>query len=389
MPRIFLAFAKKFVTSFCFLSSIYPFPFSMPDLKKTSWIVETIQNSHFLLWSNLCSIIGAAASLLLWKVDPTPEMASVRDIVLGIVLISLVVVLTFAVARLSMKLEKLTISSAEEVKTMRDGRERSRLTHLAGLHQITHKLRDVCWASEHRNAEESHMHFVQKICTSVLTETRALLISHFETKDIKIAQDVSVTLKLKLPTDEAQKIIESATGEQISDDKKPNSVTALDSFIEFESKFRLVTLARDGYTLQMHGDEREVLKRVYSVTANTAFVGIVRSDSKVYVQNDLKSLGESYDNENKEHSKFYNSTLVVPIRYKRDHSTRSTVFGMLCVDSKNDGKIPLYNKEETYEIVAHSADLLAVVLFGLHQYQKAQMTERVENIRIRQNPKKA
>lgn len=345
------------------------FIFKMAEPLKKSHTRTLLNNQHFLLWANLCSILGAVASIVLWKVNLSPEIVAVRDFAIAVVMLGLVVVLTFTASRLGEKLRRVN-----------EGREIARLEHLVAFHAITHKLRDVCWSSEYRTPPEASMHFIQSMCAVVLTQTRELLLAHFRSKGIQVGDDVAVTLKLKVPLEEAKRLIEITTGETPSDSDHPSPP-------EFESQFRLVTLARDSYTCAKHGDEREVLKHIYSINANTAFEYLILRDHHVYVKNDLSALEKEYVNENSNWMSFYNSTIVVPVRYKRDQATRSTVFGIFCVDSKNPGGLDLYNKEDTFEIVSHSADLIAIILFGLHQLKKAESLGKRSHIsKGEQNP---
>lgn len=327
----------------------------MPQSDRPTLPERLISNPHFLLWSNVSSFVGLLLTLILWKVEPTPELVVVRDYLIGCTLFAGSLFLTFFSAYLSFRLKRL-----------RDEREKARSEHLAAFHAIVHRLHDSCWggeASQGSQIFESPSHFLQQLCTSILTETRNLLITHIEAREMRIGKDVAVTLKLQFSREDAHELIKKASGIELEDDVVSDGTVF--------SHMRLVTMARDSHTLEVHGEEREVLKKTYSVLSNTAFFRIVRDEEKVYCNNDLAALGDSYTNENARWKDFYNSTIVVPVRYKPNSGTKAVVFGLLCVDSLNKEKLPLYNKEETYEILGHSADLIGIVLFGFAQFKKA------------------
>lgn len=300
--------------------------------------------------ANVSSILGLVVTVMLWNVDLKPEHVAIRDGMVGVSMLVLTVTMTATAAYLGFGLNKL-----------RRIRENSREGHLRQFHKVVEKVRDLCWRSEIAGSEptsKSQTAFLQTLCSSILTETRSLIIENLKSREIDIGDDVALTLKMIFPADEARMMLKKTPRAQQSLHKDQGAKAGPD---------RLVTMARDARTTTSLGDQREILECLYSVMANTAFVRIVKHDDNVYVQNDLAGLGDDYSNENEHWAKYYNSTIVVPVRFKSDPTTFSTIFGLFCVDSLNPNKFDLFNKKETFEIVGHAADLIALLLYGFEK----------------------
>jgi hypothetical protein len=326
--------------------------FSMPKDSPTK-PEQLLSNPTFLMVANISSIFGLVLTMALWKVEIKPEHVAIRDGMVGIFMIVLAVSMTATAAFLSFSLNRL-----------RKIRKESRVGHLKGFHRIMDKVRDLCWRSELTGAElslKSPTAFLQALCTTILTETRSLIIENLRSREIDIGEDVTLTLKMIFPADEARKMLKNTPRAQQSILKDQGAKAGPD---------RLVTMARDSQTTSSLGNERELLECLYSVMANTAFVRIMKHDDNVYVQNDLGRLGNDYSNENDKWQLFYNSTIVVPVRFKPDSTTFSTIFGLFCVDSLNPSKYELYNRQETFEIVGHAADLIATLLYGFEKIRQ-------------------
>src|SRR5262249_55813183 len=82
-----------------------------------------------------------------------------------------------------------------------------------------------------------------------------------------------------------------------------------------ESASRLEDLGEYVITLERDADSRtfrEVRQAVFTPRENTDFARILAGDVDDFLSNDL-SAERQYKNENRDHAKFYNATLVVPI----------------------------------------------------------------------------
>jgi hypothetical protein len=126
----------------------------------------------------------------------------------------------------------------------------------------------------------------------------------------------------------------------------------------------VITVFRDPYTYNHH-HEREVGSAIYDIGGNTAFHHVVENGQPYFLSNNLAGWGENYRNENLEWRERYNSTLVVPIRYRDATFGQQLCFGFLAVDSLNRDGIELYNSSTCKHILSHSADLLATFFLSL------------------------
>jgi hypothetical protein len=222
------------------------------------------------------------------------------------------------------------------------------------------------------------MKLFEKVCLYTTTMIRDTFKEYFKSRGIDIGEDISVSVKLAIPS---TKVLEEFRSQDIESHKK-EEILAQDRWI--------VTVFRDPYTFVHHREEREVGGlSLYTVKGNTAFHQIAEGKRKYFFNNDLNGLGDAYDNENQSWREHYNSTLVVPIRYLDNVSGQQQqwFFGFLAIDSKNPDKLKLYNKHETKFIMSHAADLLATFFLTL-AVLKFNMTsqEKPNGDRIAQNP---
>jgi hypothetical protein len=199
------------------------------------------------------------------------------------------------------------------------------------------------------NMTDKDYNLFQNICRFITDGVRASLIEHFKTRGIDIGENVAVTVKLVISSD------------QIID---------LSSFTNYdEAKIRtrpqwVITVFRDTYTYTNYREEREVGGVViYNISDNTAFRNIYEGGNEYFLHNDLKSLNDSgaYLNENPNWQKYYNASLVVPIQYQdKLEPGQRLCYGFLAADSKNNGEQHLYNSEDCLLIMRQAAELLTI-----------------------------
>lgn len=96
------------------------------------------------------------------------------------------------------------------------------------------------------------------------------------------------------------------------------------------------TYARDSISAHERGRVDHVLTS-YPYSDNTAFADIMDPDKPdFFLSNDLRALGEEYKNSDPDWKKYYNSTVVVPIKKPAGVESIDTV-GFLCVDNMHGG----------------------------------------------------
>ena len=117
-----------------------------------------------------------------------------------------------------------------------------------------------------------------------------------------------------------------------------------------DDKDTVITIARDSSSIF-----REDKGKHFSIQNNTAFHTIY-NDSKrqSFLSNNLTALEKAYQNETENWWKYYNATIVVPIRWLHSHNEKPILYGFLCVDSLN----PVFNSSEHIQIMGTYADSL-------------------------------
>lgn len=237
-------------------------------------------------------------------------------------------------------------------------RIKSRLDHLAALHGMIHRVRDICHSRPRSEIKTIHdaLTIFEKISNSILTDTRTLFLTYFRSIGIDMGEDVAVTLKLRVSR---QMLLKAGMYQA----EELNHLLGA-------SDYGLITVARDGITAHIRRDLREVLGTIYSVEANSAFRHILNESwngRAMFAENDLlkRKAEEGYENQNANWHKFYNSTIAVAVRYWSDENEKSERYGFLCIDSLNPNKHNLYEHDESFHIASHAADLLALILYGM------------------------
>lgn len=275
-----------------------------------------------------------------------PPILFLRDITLLIFLVLTIVVLAIKYYK-----------KAELVEDFRLLLE----NQLVSTHRLIDKFRErfftdiryflISGDNSQQEAEDTREHFFKGVCHSVLFDTRKLFQDYFEARGFEIGDDISVTLKLKVSHEEAQKLSDAIKGNQ-ADKLTPNC-----SYI--------VTAYRDPFTWEERPQRREPMEVPYKVEDNTSFDQIINKNFDRFVCDDLSTLYAvgKYKNSHDNWQQLYNSCLVVPVRHfsQKNHQS-STLYGVLAIDSLNTKGHDLFSNEITYHMLAHSADILAIML---------------------------
>ena len=299
--------------------------------------------------STISLVVGTASLVLstwayLWP-EPIPGFIIARDFLLVAFLVLFICVLALKYFKKDELVEKFRELLADQ---------------LMSCHQLAHKFRNhffsevraqvVKGLTEKTEVESTKKNYFKKVCHSVLTDVREVFLQYFEARGFKIEDDLTVTLKALMNSEEAR---------GIADHLDDRSVERLGGNKEF-----LVTAFRDPYSWERKADRKEVKSVLYEISeANTAFQQIFKEGQCCFVCNNLKQASEEgkYRNENAEWMMLYNSTIVVPIRHVHDYKEDVTIYGVLAVDSKNRNGHALFDESTTYNMLAYAADMLAIM----------------------------
>lgn len=192
------------------------------------------------------------------------------------------------------------------------------------------------------------------ICRFVANQVRASLMHNILMRGIDISEDLAISIKLILPKDALLKVL-------------PNLDPQLQAEIALQ-QYWVITAFRDSYTYVNDREEREVSERLFNVDRNTAFHNIIVEGADYFIDNNLINLGSTYLNENPHWNKFYNSTLVVPIKYKLQGQSNTSYFGFIAADSKNIEQLPIFNKDDTFYILRRGADIITLFFLSRALY---------------------
>ena len=197
------------------------------------------------------------------------------------------------------------------------------------------------------------------LCSYITDDVRTAFSQYFKSKGIDIGNDISVSVKLIIRPEEVSGLLYTKLNQE-----QQKEILLKDQWV--------ITVYRDHYT-HSHLKEREKGLRIYDVDKNTDVHLLVKSKQDVFFHNNLQSY-YGYENENLDWPRYYNSTLVVPIRYLSIDKQQYRCYGFLAIDSLNRKKQDLYNDNECKYILGHAADLLATffLLFEFIEYIKTQ-----------------
>jgi hypothetical protein len=227
-------------------------------------------------------------------------------------------------------------------------------------YEMMHNFRNELFGSYFRpNVERRKFTYrdwkiFRRLCSYITEGVKASFLEFFSVKGIDIGNDLSVSVKLAITSQEVLEIL----GENINlTQEQQQQIQSKDLWI--------VTVFRDYYT-HIYNPPREKGTKIYDIDKNTVFRHLVILRETAFCHNDLQSLGEAYDNENNNWEKYYNATLAVPIRYISDYGKQFIFYGVLTVDSLNEKKIKdLFSDVQCKHILAHVADLLATYFLFL------------------------
>lgn len=230
---------------------------------------------------------------------------------------------------------------------------------LENFHGMLHQFRSKSFAlfapNDLHERDIRHNSFeidgFEEICEVVSERVISSFTDYFVSRNINIQNDLSVCVKLVLTADD----IIRHFGVKLSEQEK--------KILEDKQDF-IITVYRSRKSGSNLDEKREIGEKIYTVIENTVFMRIIRHNDRCYVHNDLRSLGDSYISENKNWQKFYNSILVVPIKYT-DANGNAIHFGLLSVDSMNPQRHNLYDNNECKNIMWTAGDLLATFFLNL------------------------
>lgn len=263
------------------------------------------------------------------------------------------------------KLESQT-KEVEETKTKIEKLRTAQIEQLSSqirrFHEMVHSCRNVQFQAFQTepsdlatiSIDETELAVFEKICDTVTRQTKDALLDYFKFQGMDLEGDLAITVKLIVPAED----ISSFYSPKLTPEQEQN----------INRKRWVVTVYRDPETWAKK--EREAGQRVYDVSANTAFKSIVTHRERSFFCNDLR-LNDNYLNETKGWKKWYNATMVVPIRFFDEENDNSFVFGFLAADTLNPKGFKLFDSDnDSFEILAHASDLLAnyFLILSLYQY---------------------
>lgn len=231
-------------------------------------------------------------------------------------------------------------------------------------HHMIHHFRDhYFWDIRNEvlanpNMNSAQLEKIQKtyfdnVCRAILTDTRDIFLKYYRSRGFRLNQDLSLTIKIVVPTESAQNILNDIKGDKAE--------------ILSNKVGHLITGYRDPHTYGSRPERAEVRATVYQINQeNTTFDAIANGGNNYYFSNNLRLeyANNRYKNQNPNWQKHYNSVLAVPIRYKRHGDDRANlIYGFLSIDSLNLLGYELFDNKHTFNLLAASADLLAV-MFG-------------------------
>ncbi len=299
--------------------------------------------------SIIIGLISIGLTLFLWKSPkPIPHFIIIRDcLVVGLLFLITVLLIVKYVRR-----ESFLVKEIEKLNKRLDDLFNIISKEFEHFHMINHKLRNDIFSSykDHINSDlildAQKKQIFDKICHSITSEVKKIFLDFFKARGIELKDNLAVTVKLTLP---AKEVI-SLFGEKIKQHKKKK--------IRKEKEL-IITAYRDPETYEAFRDRREICQTIYSISRNTAFIHIFHEKREIFCCDNLKALGDAYLNENPDWKKYYNSTIVAPIRFKSKDDNHFRYFGLLAIDCLNRHNFNLFENDEAKNIVGHAVDTLA------------------------------
>jgi hypothetical protein len=309
--------------------------------------------------------ISFAFSIFVYaRPNPSPPYLITRDLLLVTFLMLVIVVLSLKYYKKDELVEQFRALLSNQ---------------LVSTHQLIDKFKDhfffhirySLFSEENlpEKIDDIRRHYFNRVCHSILTDTRKLFRDYYDARGLSVGEDLTLTVKLMITRDEAQQILNQYKGDHAD-------------ILSPKGKY-IVTVYRDPYTWEQRLERREVKRVVYRVEENTAFDVVINKHENKFFSNDLKVLHEKgeYKNEHQNWQHHYNSTLVVPICYKpSDNSENILYYGVLAIDSKNLKRHDLFNDDIVFNMLAHSADALAIMLGHIDILQRFLIKENDQEI---------
>ena len=299
----------------------------------------------------IATLIGTFITVFLVKYpDEVPKYIAYRDTFIWSALILLCLVVVIKYVR-----RETVIQSQKSLLT-----DQFRLSH-----ELVHNFKDELFDRYfQQNIQRHELNTKERsdfrdLCSYITDDVRTAFSQYFKSRGIDIGNDISVSVKLIIRPEEVSGLLSTKLTQEQQQD-----ILLKDQWV--------ITVYRDPYT-HKHHKEREKGLRIYDVDNNTDVHLIVKRKRNVFFHNNLQNL-YGYENENPDWHKYYNATLVVPIRYLRIDKEQYRCYGFLAIDSLNRKKQVLYNDNECKYILAHAADLLATffLLLEFIEYIKTQ-----------------
>lgn len=300
--------------------------------------------------SLIVGIAGLILSALAYKFPtPLPTYIVVRDTT--IVLTFILIIIVFSVKYFKKD------SMVEEFRELFN-------RQWASHHHMIHNFRDhYFWDIRNELAINPNMSSTQfdtikknnfeNVCRTILSGTRDIFLKYYNSRGFRIGDDLAVTVKLIIPADDAQRILNTIKGDKAD---------ILNKSVDY-----IVTGYRDPHTWGTKPERTEIMKIIYQINEeNTTFDEIINKGRNFFFSNNLQKDHQKgqYKNQNSNWQYSYNSVLAVPIRYRRQGDHRATLaYGIISVDSLNPKSYELFDDKNTFHLLAASADLLAI-MFG-------------------------
>lgn len=308
--------------------------------------------------SLISGVISLGFSVYVYRVpSPLPGYIILRDLSIVVVL---VLIITTIFVKYYMKysmVERFRSLLAEQLKSH---------------HQMIHKFRDYFFLLirnelvtggklEQSRVNELRKEYFEKVARTVLMDTRELFLEYFRARDLKVGDDLTLTIKIIIGVDEAQQILNNLKGSKAN-------------ILNKDGKY-IVTGYRDPYTWEKKPERNEIMQIVYDIDAeNTTFDEILSKniDKGYYFCNNLRKEANEgqYRNQNPKWQKRYNAVSAVPIRFRFQGNPYATIlYGVLSADSMNPRAYELFDDAMTYNMLASAADVLALMFGHLDMLQ--------------------
>jgi len=302
--------------------------------------------------SVLVGLLSIIITVFLWVFpENVPILIIIRDITILFLLLLTSGILLWKYIRRE-QLLVLTVANLEKSN-------QRLLKQFEYFHLSVHKFRSDLfnlyrdYTKEDFSVEKKERATFERICHSITSDLKSIYSEFLLSRDIDIKGDLCVSIKLIASRDDMLKILHKIL--DVSEKRR----------IKKRKKW-VYTVYRDPDTYEHLRDKREVAQKFYSIEGNTGFDHIYNCKNDVYSSDDLKALGAKYKNENPDWNKYYNATILAPIRYYNSNNGDHFCFGFIAIDSINTKKEKIFEIDEARHIIGQCADLLATFFLLLN-----------------------